>query len=56
MFEHRSLLLRWSELGRPEEKASNIGTQENPFGKDRLGNKGMKQGDDTGEISGGAAG
>jgi hypothetical protein len=37
------------ELGRPEEKASNIGTQENPFGKDRLGNKGMKQGDDTGE-------
>jgi len=37
------------ELGRPEEKASDIGTQENPFGKDRLGNKGMKQGDDTGE-------
>jgi hypothetical protein len=37
------------ELGRPEEKSTNIGTQENPFGKDRLGNVGMKKGDDTGE-------
>lgn len=25
------------EAGRPEEKASNINTQENPFGKDRIG-------------------
>jgi len=37
------------KLGRPEEKASNIGTQKNAFGTDRLGNKGMKKGDDTGE-------
>ena len=37
------------KLGRPEEKASNIGTQKNAFGTDRLGNKGMKNGDDTGE-------
>jgi hypothetical protein len=37
------------KLGRPEEKASNMGTQKNAFGTDRLGNKGMKKGDDTGE-------
>jgi hypothetical protein len=37
------------KLGRPEEKASNIGTQKNAFGTDRLGNKGIKKGDDTGE-------
>jgi len=37
------------KLGRPEEKASNIGTQKNAFGTDRLGNKGIKNGDDTGE-------
>ena len=37
------------DLGRPKEKASNIGTQDNAFGKDRLGNVGMKKGDDTGE-------
>jgi hypothetical protein len=36
-------------LGRPKEKVSNIGTQDNIFGKDRLGNVGMKNGDDTGE-------
>jgi hypothetical protein len=36
-------------LGRPEEKASNINTQDNVFGKDRLGNAGMKKGDATGE-------
>jgi hypothetical protein len=36
-------------LGRPEEKVSDIGTQDNPFGTDRLGNVGMKKGDDTGE-------
>jgi hypothetical protein len=33
-------------LGRPKEKASNINTQENPFGKDRLGRDGMKNGDE----------
>jgi len=37
------------KLGRPKEKTTNIGTQENPFGKDRLGAVGMKKGDDTGE-------
>jgi hypothetical protein len=37
------------DLGRPKEKASNIGTQDNMFGKDRLGNVGMKKGDNTGE-------
>jgi hypothetical protein len=37
------------KLGRPEEKTTNIGTQENPFGKDRLGAVGIKKGDDTGE-------
>ena len=31
-----------SPLGRPEEKASNINTQDNVFGKDRLGKKEMK--------------
>jgi len=36
-------------LGRPEEKASNINTQDNAFGRDRLGRKDMKV-DDT-EIS-----
>ncbi len=30
------------EVGRPEEKVSSINTQDNPFGKDRLGNKGLK--------------
>jgi len=30
------------ELGRPEEKVSNINTQDNAFGKDRLGVKRMK--------------
>jgi hypothetical protein len=34
-----------SPLGRPEEKASNINTQDNAFGKDRLGTKGMKKDD-----------
>ena len=29
-------------LGRPEEKASNINTQDNAFGRDRLGRKDMK--------------
>ena len=36
-------------LGRPKEKVSNIGTQDNALGKDRLGNVGMKKGDDNGE-------
>ena len=31
-----------SPLGRPKEKASNINTQDNAFGKDRLGRKGAK--------------
>jgi hypothetical protein len=29
-------------LGRPEEKASNINTQDNAFGRDRLGRQQMK--------------
>jgi hypothetical protein len=37
------------DLGRPKEKASTIGTQDNYLGVDRLGSKGMKKGDDTGE-------
>ena len=37
------------KLGRPSEKASSINTQNNTFGNDRLGNKGMKKGDATGE-------
>jgi hypothetical protein len=37
------------KLGRPKERASNIGTQNNVFGTDRLGNKGMRNGDATGE-------
>jgi hypothetical protein len=35
-----------SPLGRPEEKASNINTQSNVFGKDRLGVSGMKKDND----------
>ena len=35
-------------LGRPEEKASNINTQDNVFGKDRLGKKAMKIDDQPG--------
>jgi hypothetical protein len=35
-------------LGRPQEKASNINTQENPFGRDRLGRKDMKVDDQPG--------
>jgi len=38
-----------AELGRPEEKSSNINTQNNAFGRDRLGRKDMKV-DDT-EVS-----
>jgi hypothetical protein len=37
------------KLGRPKERASDIGTQDNVFGTDRLGNKGMKKGDASGE-------
>jgi len=37
------------KLGRPKERASDIGTQGNVFGTDRLGNKGIKNGDATGE-------
>lgn len=35
-------------LGRPEEKVSNINTQQNVFGKDRLGKKEMKTDDQPG--------
>jgi len=35
-------------LGRPEEKVSNINTQQNVFGKDRLGKKEMKVDDQPG--------
>jgi len=35
-------------LGRPEEKVSNINTQDNVFGKDRLGKKEMKVDDQPG--------
>jgi hypothetical protein len=35
-------------LGRPEEKASNINTQDNAFGRDRLGRKDMKRDDQPG--------
>jgi hypothetical protein len=35
-------------LGRPEEKASNINTQDNAFGRDRLGKKDMKIDDQSG--------
>ena len=35
-------------LGRPEEKVSNINTQDNAFGKDRLGRKEMKVDDQPG--------
>jgi len=34
-------------LGRPKEKASNIGKQDNAFGKDRLGRAGMKKDNDA---------
>ena len=34
------------ELGRPKEKASNINTQDNAFGKDRLGKDGVKKDND----------
>ena len=33
------------DLGRPKEKASNIDTQDNPLGRDRLGKKDMKNDD-----------
>jgi hypothetical protein len=35
-------------LGRPKEKASNINTQDNAFGRDRLGRKDMKRDDQPG--------
>ena len=36
------------EIGRPEEKVSDINTQDNAFGKDRLGRKDMKVDDQPG--------
>ncbi len=35
------------KLGRPEEKASNRNTQDSPFGKDRIGSKGVRKDDDS---------
>jgi len=35
------------KLGRPEEKVSNRNTQDSPFGKDRLGAKGVRKDDDS---------
>jgi hypothetical protein len=35
-------------LGRPEEKVSNINTQDNAFGRDRLGRKDMRRDDQPG--------
>ncbi len=35
-------------LGRPQEKVSNINTQDNAFGRDRLGRKDMKVDDQPG--------
>jgi hypothetical protein len=35
------------KLGRPEEKVSNRNTQDSPFGKDRIGAKGVKKDDDS---------
>jgi hypothetical protein len=37
-----------AELGRPKEKASNINTQDNALGRDRLGRKDMKNDDQSG--------
>ena len=34
-------------LGRPKERASNIGKQDNAFGKDRIGRVGMRKDNDT---------
>lgn len=39
------------ELGRPKEKVTNIDTQDNAFGKDRLGKKSMKIDDQSNNIS-----
>jgi hypothetical protein len=39
------------ELGRPEEKVSNRNTQENPFGKDRMGSTGMKKDGDESDST-----
>jgi len=39
-------------LGRPKEKASNINTQNNAFGRDRLGKKDMKHDDQSGVNEG----
>jgi len=38
-------------LGRPKEKVSNINTQQNVFGKDRLGKTAMKYDDEMGGMS-----
>ena len=38
-------------LGRPKEKVSNINTQQNPLGRDRLGKNAMKYDDEMGGMS-----
>jgi hypothetical protein len=38
------------ELGRPEEKSTNRNTQDDTFGKDRLGAKGMKNDDNESDA------
>jgi hypothetical protein len=43
-------------LGRPKEKVTNINTQDNPFGKDRLGAIGMKIDDTSNKINPGTKG
>jgi hypothetical protein len=40
------------KLGRPEEKSTNRNTQDSPFGKDRLGAKGMNAKDNENEQGG----
>ena len=40
------------KLGRPEEKSTNRNTQDSPFGKDRLGAKGMNGKDNENEQGG----
>jgi hypothetical protein len=41
-------MMKKEPLGRPEEKVSNINTQDNAFGRDRLGRKDMKRDDQPG--------
>jgi hypothetical protein len=40
-----------ADLGRPEEKVSNRNTQDNAFGKDRIGASGMKKDGDESDST-----